>query len=325
MQLRFRRVDWEFASTFRIAYRTQTHTETVQVELREAQRMGRGEAAGVSYHGETIELLLDQLASMGSELRNDISRTELQAMLPPGGARNAIDCALWDLEAKRTGCSVWQLAGIPPVPTLVTAFTLGLDTIEATASAARAAARCSVLKLKLSGTQDLQRVAAVRDLRPDAELIVDANQAWSIEQLHELASPLAQLGVRLIEQPLPVGSEAALQGYEGPIPLCADESFQTSESLQLVIGRYPCVNIKLDKTGGLTEALRAARSAREHGMRLMVGCMGGSSLAMAPAFVVGRLCEWADLDGPLLQKSDVETAIRYEGSRMHAPSRELWG
>jgi L-Ala-D/L-Glu epimerase len=323
--MRFRRVDWEFVTPFRISYRTRTHAETVLVELDDGERQGRGEALGVSYHGETIATLLDQLSSVTEDVKNDISRADLQRLLPPGGARNAVDCALWDLEAKRLGRRAWDIAGMRSVRPLLTTYTLGLDTPQAMGRAALAAVRYSLLKLKLDGGDDLARVAAVRNSRPDAELSVDANMAWSEPQLRELAPRLAELGVVLIEQPLAVGQDDALARFRGPIPLCADESCQTADSLPLLLGRYEYINIKLDKTGGMTEALHLARTAKRAGLKLMVGCMGGSSLSMAPAFAVGQLCDVVDLDGPLLLKSDMSDAIGYDGSRVFPPDASLWG
>jgi L-alanine-DL-glutamate epimerase-like enolase superfamily enzyme len=325
MELKIKRVDWEYASVFRIAYRARTHAQAIQVELREGELLGRAEALGVSYHGETIETLLEQLTSVRSEIRNGAARADLPALLPAGGARNALDCALWDLEAKRSGRRAWEIAGLLEVRPLLTAYTIGLDTPHAMALAARAASQYSLLKLKLNGDCDVERVTAVRAARPDAELIADANQAWSEEQLRRLTPQLAQLGVTLIEQPLPVECDAVLSTFDGPIPLCADEACQTSESLHGLVGKYQFVNIKLDKTGGLTEALHLARLARKCGFKLMMGCMGGSSLAMAPGFVVGQLCDIVDLDGPLLAKSDVAAPIRYEGSTMFLPTPSLWG
>jgi L-Ala-D/L-Glu epimerase len=324
MELKFRRVDWEFRSVFRIAYRTQTHTETVLVELAEDGHVGRGEACGVSYYDETAESLLDQLAGVERDIRGGITPAELQLLLPAGGARNALDCAMWDLRAKRSGRRAWDLAGIHAVRPLQTMFTLGLDTPQATAKAA-AACPHTRLKLKVGDAYDLERVTLVRAARPAAVIVVDANQGWSEHQLHELTPRFAQLGVILIEQPLPAGNDGPLAGIAGAVPLCADESCHTSESLPLLSTKYQCVNIKLDKTGGLTEALRLARSARALGFKLMVGCMGGSSLSMAPAFVLGQLCDLVDLDAPLLNKTDVANPIRYQGDDMFAPEQGLWG
>ncbi len=325
MHSEFRRVDWPFASVFRIAYRTRTHAQAVIAQLQDGNLTGRGEASGVSYHGETADSVLEQLRSIAGELDQGISRQDAQRLLPPGGARNAIDCALWDLEAKRAGRRAWELAGMSSVHPLTTAYTLGVDTPEAMAQAAAAGRKFSLLKIKLAGESDLERMAAVRKARPDADLIVDANQAWNERQLHEFTPRLADLGVKLIEQPMAAGKDDALAGFKSPVPLCADESCQTVESLPGLAGKYQYVNIKLDKTGGLTEALHLANAAKDAGFKLMVGCMAGSSLAMAPAFIVGQLCDFVDLDGPLLSTSDVPNAIRYEGSRMFVPEPALWG
>jgi L-alanine-DL-glutamate epimerase-like enolase superfamily enzyme len=325
MRAKFRQVNWPFASPFRIAYRTQTEAETIWVELTDGDQIGRGEGMEVVYHGETIESMLAQARSLQDALSKDMSREELQDRLPAGGARNAIDCALWDLEAKRSGRRAWELAGIKSANPLTTAYTLSMDIPEAMGRAAVAASSYPLLKLKLSGHDDIERVEAVRIARPDAKIIVDANQSWSLDQLREFAPRMAAFGVKLIEQPLKAGSDETLAEFRSTVPLCADESCQTTESLAELVGKYEYINIKLDKAGGLTEALRLARAAHAQNFKLMVGCMAGSSLSMAPAFIVGQLCSIIDLDGPLLSFSDVPNAIRYEGNRMFAPSRELWG
>lgn len=326
MRVRFRRVDWEFARPFRTSQHVRTHAQTLQVELERGGFAGRGEALGVHYHGEHIDSLLEQVASIAVDLSGLTSRDELGQMLPPGGARNAIDCALWDLEAKGAGRRVFELAGIPSVHTLTTAYTIGIeDRPETMARVAAERRRNTVLKVKLSGDDDLARIASIREARADAIIIVDANQAWTQQHLYDLTPQLAALDVELIEQPLPVGADQALEQFESPVPICADESCQTTESLATLSRGYQYVNIKLDKTGGLTEALRLARSALECGFKLMVGCMGGSSLSMAPAFVVGQHCDIVDLDGPLLLRTDMPDAIEYDGDRMSPPRRKLWG
>lgn len=325
MQVEIRQVDLPFAQPFRIAYQTSTNAPAIIVELTEMTLVGRGEALGVGYHGETVESMKAQVKSIAAALSRGISRTELSQLLPAGGARNAVDCALWDLEAKRSGKRAWELAGMRSVKGLITDYTVGLDTSEHMAKTAAALRQYPKLKLKLSGEGDLERVMAVQAARPDAEIIVDANQAWTERQLRELAPSFAEIGVRLIEQPLPVGQDGVLSGYTCPVPLCADESCQTSESLDELVGRYQYINIKLDKAGGLTEALRLVCEAQRHQLKLMVGCMAGSSLSMAPAFIVGQFCEFVDLDGPLLSACDIDHAIRYEGGSMYPPDRELWG
>jgi L-Ala-D/L-Glu epimerase / N-acetyl-D-glutamate racemase len=325
MQVEFRQVDWPYVSPFHISYQVSSVAETVQVQLTEGEFVGRGEALGVSYRGETIASILAQLESVKATLLRGISRSELAKLLPAGGARCALDCALWDLEAKRGGKRAWELAGLASVKSITTDYTLSLDSPKSMAQAAAAARQYTMLKLKLAGEGDLERVRAVRTARPDAELTVDANQAWNERQLREFTPKLAELGVRLIEQPLPAGADDALLGFESLVPICADESCQTAESLAPLVGKYQYVNIKLDKAGGLTEALHLARAAGRQGFRLMVGCMAGSSLSMAPAFIVGQICDFVDLDGPLLASTDIAHPIRYVGSRMSAPERALWG
>jgi len=325
LDVSIRRIDWELAGIFRIAYKSSTKIPTAVVELNDGEHRGRGEGIGVSYHGENIDSILKQLESIRDELRLGSDRSTLQGLLPPAGARNAADCALWDLEAKRRGCRAWALAGISKVDTLTTAYTLSLDEPQVMARAAAAAGRFSVLKLKLGGDGDVERVAAVRAQRPDTALIVDANQAWTEKHLRDYTPKLAALGVSLIEQPLPVGKDELLEHYQSPVPLCADESCQTADSLKEIASRYQYANIKLDKTGGLTEALKLARVASETGLKLMIGCMCGSSLSMAPAFIIGQLSTVVDLDGPLLAKSDWPDGIQYTGSEMGIPPSSLWG
>ena len=325
MQVEINRVSWPFASTFRIANRELACVDTVQVTLREGSLIGRGESAGVWYHGETMDSMVQQIDALSKELARGLSRADLQSVMPPGGARCALDCALWDLEAKRAGQRAWDLAGIRSVSSLVTAYTISLDTPDSMARAAAAGRQYVLLKLKLDGNDDLKRVAAVRAARPEARIIVDANQSWNERHVHELIPKLAELGVELIEQPLPAGQDDVLAKFRSPVPLCADESCQTRLSLPSIVGKYQFINIKLDKTGGLTEALALAHEAKVRDLRLMVGCMCGSSLSMAPAFTVGQLCSFTDLDGPLLCSTDVPNPIRYEGSQMHSPAPALWG
>lgn len=325
MQVEFNKVDWPYTNAFRIAYRVSTVAETVHVRITDGPYVGCGEALGVSYRGETVDSMLKQLHELKPHLCAGLSRARLSTLLGAGGARNAVDCALWDLEAKRSGKRAWELAGLSSVSPITTDHTIGLDTPEAMARIGATLHRYPVLKLKLSGKDDLERVLAVRAVRPDAVLIVDANQAWTEHDLEYLAPRFAEIGVKLIEQPLPAGKDDALSGYKPPVPLCADESCQTAESLPELVGKYQYVNIKLDKTGGLTEALRLAREAGRQNFKLMVGCMAGSSLSMAPAFIVAQLCEFADLDGPLLSSCDITPSIHYDGGRMYPPERALWG
>lgn len=325
MQVKFRRIDWPYTSVFRISSRSQTTAEAVQVELKDGTLVGRGEGHGIFYHGETVDLMLAHLSRSKRALSRGVSRAELQSLIPAGGARNAVDCAMWDLEAKRAGERAWALAGMKTVSPITSDFTLSLDTPDAMADLANRVRKYPRLKLKLGGEGDVDRVAAVRAARPDAALIVDANQAWNERQLHEFTPKLFELGIKLIEQPLPAGRDDVLAHFTSPIPLCADESCQTRASLPFLVGKYEYVNVKLDKTGGLTEALALAHEAKGLGFKLMVGCMAGSSLSMAPAFLIGQLCDFVDLDGPLLASTDVPHPIRYEGGLMYPPEPELWG
>jgi L-alanine-DL-glutamate epimerase-like enolase superfamily enzyme len=316
---------WPLHEPFVIARSSQTTCEVIVVRLAVDGHVGRGEAVGVDYHGETIDSMRAQIEGVRAVIERGIDRGELQEILPAGGARNALDAALWDLEAKRTGRSVWELAGIAQPRTIATCVTIGIRSIAEYEARARALARYEWIKIKVSDERPLEAVAAVRRAAPTAHLVVDANQAWSVETLQRLAPALAQLRVELLEQPVPANDDAPLANLELPVPVCADEPANTLEDLPRLIGRYDFVNIKLDKSGGLTAALDFAQAARAAGLRLMVGCMVGGSLAMAPGMVLAQLCEIADLDGPLLQAEDWPDGIEYRDGVMSLPSRRLWG
>jgi L-alanine-DL-glutamate epimerase-like enolase superfamily enzyme len=295
------------------------------VELSDGVHVGRGEALGVYYLNETMASMLEQVETLRPRIEQGIDRTELQSALPPGGVRNAIDCALWDLEAKASGRTIWSLTGIAPKE-LRTVFTIGMeDTPAQMAAKAAAATDTDLLKVKLNSDRPVERLRAIRTARPDARLVVDANQGWDLAQLHEVIDAAATLRVEMIEQPLPRNDDAALAGVRSPVPLCADESCLHLGELDSVANRYQMINIKLDKTGGLTHALRLASEARKRGLRVMVGSMAGSSLAMAPTFVVGCVADFVDIDGPLLQKSDRQHGIRYRGGVASVFGPELWG
>jgi L-alanine-DL-glutamate epimerase-like enolase superfamily enzyme len=299
--------------------------DSIVVEIQTRGVVGRGEALGAFYLGETPESLLQTVESIGGSIEAGIDRSQLQQLLPPGGARNAVDCALWDLEAKLTGRSIWELTGVEPRP-LQTVFSIGLESsVEAMAAKAAAAKNFRQLKIKLDADAPLERVSAIRAQRPDADIIVDANQAWTHEQLTRLAPDLAALGVQMIEQPLPRGNDEVLEDYRSPVPLCADESCLHMDELDAAADRYQLINIKLDKTGGLTHALELARAARSRGLGLMVGCMAGSSLSMAPAFVIGCLSDRVDIDGPLLQRCDRIPGLRYESGEVSVFGPDVWG
>jgi L-alanine-DL-glutamate epimerase-like enolase superfamily enzyme len=316
---------WPAIRPFRISGHVWETFDTVVVEVGRGGKIGRGEALGVYYLEETVESMVVQIEGVAASVDANLDRAALQEMLPPGGARNAIDCALWDLEAKRGGRSIWELTGVAPKP-LETVFTIGLEaTAEAMAEKAAAAANHALLKVKLDANRPLERLRAIRAARPDARLVVDANQGWTFDLLERLAPEFAALGVEMIEQPLRRGADAELAAYRSPVPLCGDESCLHLGELERAVDRYQLINIKLDKTGGLTHALALARAARAKGLGLMVGCMAGGSLAMAPTFVVGCLCDLVDIDGPLLQKTDRLPGMRYTGGRVAVFGPEVWG
>ena len=316
---------WPLHEPFVIARSSQTTCEVIVVRLAAGGHVGRGEAVGVDYHGETIDSMRAQIEGVRAAIERGIDRGQLLEILPAGGARNALDAALWDLEAKRTGTSVWELAGIARPRTISTCVTIGIRSIAEYEARARAVARYEWIKIKVSAERPLDAVAAVRRAAPAAHLVVDANQSWSVETLQRLAPALAELHVDLLEQPVAEHDGDRLANLELPVPICADEPANTVADLPRLIDRYDFVNIKLDKSGGLTAALDFAQAARDAGLRLMVGCMVGGSLAMAPAMVLAQLCEIADLDGPLLQAEDWPDAIDYRDGVMSLPSRKLWG
>jgi len=318
---------WELTEPFATARDCVTHLPVLVVTLTDADgRYGRGEAAGVDYDGETPETMASQVESLRGALHEDVTGVDLLQLLPAGGARNALDCALWDLRAKRTGQPVWKLAGLDLPPPVTTAYTIGLGDEADTRRQARAARSYPIIKLKVDADRHLDRVRILREEHPAARVLVDANQAWSPDLLLRLLPKLRALGVELVEQPLPRGEDPVLDGLTSPLPLAADESCTDRASLAALARRYQFVNLKLDKCGGLTEALAMCDEARRLGLGLMVGNMCGTSLAMAPAFLVAQQCHYVDLDGPLLQRHDREHAIRFDaGGVMHPPTPALWG
>ena len=317
---------WQMKEPFEISREVMTSLRVLHVELRDARgRKGVAEAAGVDYDGETPESMAREIEAAAAGLRDEMSGTDLLRLLPAGGARNALDCALWDLRAKQTGRRAWEAAGLPDLQPVLTDYTIGLGDEATTRRKAREARGYPLLKLKVDARRHVDQVRFVKDEHPGARITVDANQAWSRELLERLLPSLRDLGVELIEQPLPRGEDACLDGLASPIPLAADESCTDVGSLDALTRRYQYVNIKLDKCGGLTEALSMARQARALGLGLMVGNMCGTSLAMAPAFLLAQHCEYVDLDGPLLQVLDREPAMVYRQGRVEPPPPELWG
>ena len=287
--------------------------------------VGRGEALGVYYLDETLESMTAQLEEVAAELADGADRKRLLDLLPPGGARMAADAALWDLEAQLTGRTAWSMAGVDAGP-IETVFTIGLeDTPEQMAAKATTAADISLFKVKLGNDRPVERIAAIRAARPEVRMVVDVNQGWTFDELQRYAPELEALKVSMIEQPLPRGGDAALEGYEPPLPICSDESCLHLGELDDAVRRYQMINIKLDKTGGLTHGLELAHAARERGLDLMVGCMGGTSLAMAPHHVIGQLCDFVDIDGPLLIKNDRPGGLHYDRGIVTLPERPFWG
>ena len=314
---------WPTRSPFRITGYTFTEAQVLYVTMTEQGVTGHGEAAGVYYLDETGNSMLAQAEAIKSTLQQGVGREQLRTLLPAGGARNAIDCALWDLEAKQSGKRIWELTGLKATD-IITVNTVGIDTPEAMAMRA-ASLDTPKIKVKLDGNIPLERITAVCRARPDADIVVDVNQGWTFEQLVSLAPEFKALGVKMIEQPLPRGGDEQLETYTSPIILCADESCLDTSELEQASRRYQMINIKLDKTGGLTEALDLAHQARGKGLKLMVGNMLGTSLAMAPAFVIAQLCEFADLDGALFLRKDREHPMSYTGGNVSAFSSLLWG
>jgi L-alanine-DL-glutamate epimerase-like enolase superfamily enzyme len=326
-KIKFESEDWPIRGSFRISRGAKSVAEVVVVEITEGAFRGRGECVPYGRYGETRKSVLHDISDIADDIVAGLDRGDLQNKMSAGAARNAIDCALIDLEAKKTGRRAYELLGIPEPRPLKTAFTLSLDSPECMARAAANAETqgYGLLKLKVAGTGDLDRVRAVRSAAPAARLIVDANEGWNLNDLTELAPALAQLGVALIEQPLPVGEDEALHKFVSKVPLCADESCHTRGELDRIIKLYQAVNVKLDKAGGLTEALALLQAARESGLSVIVGCMVATSLAMAPAMLLGSNAAYVDLDGPLLLERDRMPGLTYQRDLVYPPEAALWG
>ncbi|MBJ2152421.1 N-acetyl-D-Glu racemase DgcA [Paracoccus sp. IB05] len=312
---------FRLAQVFTISRGSKTEAQVVTVQVTRGGATGQGECVPYARYGESLDSVLAEIAG----LPPGITRAALQTALPAGAARNAVDCALWDLEAKASGRRAWELAGLPAPALVTTAFTLSLAEPAAMEAAARAASDRPVLKIKLGTADDMPRLEAVRRGAPAARLIIDANEGWTPEVYQDLAPRLVEMGVVLVEQPLPAGQDEALAEMARPLPVCADESCHDRESLAALRSRYDVINIKLDKTGGLTEALALRAAAQAQGFGIMVGCMVGSSLAMAPAVLLAQGAAYVDLDGPLLLAEDRPHPLHYDLSQLHPPERQLWG
>ena len=316
---------WPIAGSFTISRGSKTSADVVIATLSDGTHQGRGECVPYPRYEETVPQVLDALHEGAHDIPHDIVPADIPSRVAPHAARNAFDCALWDLRAKQAGKPVWQLAELSELTPLVTAYTLSLDTPEAMGEAAARAAGRPLLKLKLGRDGDVERLKRIRANAPNSRLIVDANEGWNPENLASMLAACADVGVELVEQPLPAGNDEALRHITRAVTVCADESAHDRRELDQLIGKYDAINIKLDKTGGFTEALSLATAAREHGLKIMVGCMLATSLAMAPAFYVAQMADVVDLDGPLLLKQDRDPGITYDGSLMHPPPAALWG
>jgi L-Ala-D/L-Glu epimerase len=316
---------WPIAGSFTISRGAKTEAVVVVAELSDGSHHGRGECVPYARYGETVEQVAAAIAAMADPIANGLDRERLQTAMAAGAARNALDCAFWDLAARQSGRRVHELVGLAPPHAVTTAYTISLASPEAMAQAAAKAADRALLKVKLGGAQDPARIDAVRRAAPRAELIVDANEAWTPDDLARNLAACAQAGVTLVEQPLPADRDDALKQIARPLPICADESVHASASLSALVGKYDAVNIKLDKTGGLTEALVMAGEAEQLGFTLMIGCMVATSLAMAPAMLVAQRARVVDLDGALLLARDRPDGLVYDGSRIHPSTPALWG
>jgi L-alanine-DL-glutamate epimerase-like enolase superfamily enzyme len=325
MRLILRDDTFPIAGRFTIARGSKTEARVLYVALEDGDHTGQGEAVPYARYGESMEGCLADLEAARARIEAGITLDAVQTLMPPGAARNALDCALWDLNAKRSGVAAWRTAGLSALNPLKTAYTLSLDTPEAMAQQAAAHARRPLLKLKIGGPDDLDRVEAVRAAAPKSRLIVDGNEGLSFDDLTRIAPELRKLGVLLIEQPLKVAEDEALLGYDCPVTLCADESLHSRAELGRCARLYRCINIKLDKSGGLTEALALKAAAQALGLEIMVGCMVATSLSMAPAMLVAQGADYVDLDGPLLLARDRDHGLEVTGSILHPPAPALWG
>ncbi|MGH6860119.1 MAG: N-acetyl-D-Glu racemase DgcA [Phyllobacterium sp.] len=316
---------WPIAGTFTISRGSKTEAAVVLCTLTHEGRTGRGECVPYGRYGETVDSVCAAIENLREALAGGATRQDVASLIGPGAARNAVDCALWDLEAKRSGTPVAELLGRAPLHDLTTAVTVSFGDVESMAAAAARFADRPLIKVKVGGEDDASRIRAVAAAAPSARIILDANEGWTDATIVENMLAAAKAGIVLIEQPLPAGNDAILARIPHPVPICADESAHGTDDLHTLLGRYDCINIKLDKTGGLTEALRMQQRARALGFGIMVGCMVGTSLAMAPAVLVAQDADFVALDGPLILKQDREPGLLFAGSRVSPPTPQLWG
>lgn len=313
------------AQVFRISRGAKTSAEVIVVVVRQGKHLGWGEAVPYGRYGESVNSVTEQLLVVAERFTSLEQHQQLNTFLPAGSARNALDCALWDLKARIAGKSVNQLLNLPAISSCQTAQTLSVDNIDAMRASAQKLQNAPVVKVKLDGEGVLEKMQAIHQVCPNSRFIVDANEGWTFDLLKQVASPLSLMNVALIEQPLPDNEDSDLHNFDSPVPLCADESCHTSQTLSQLVGKYQYINVKLDKTGGLTEAVRLVSAAQEQNMGIMVGCMVGSSLAMAPAYALCKQAEFVDLDGPLLVAEDRPQGFNFDQGRMSAAQDLLWG
>ena len=316
--------NWLLRKPFKISRDEHTHSETLLCYISDGTHRGSGEASGVSYKGETVVSIREQIEAVIPQIASGVSREDLQELMSPGGARNAVDCALWDLEAKQSSRTVWEMLDWQP-HAVTTVYTIGIASEEIMRKDAAAHADFPILKVKVGIGDPIEQLSAIREGSPDAAIVIDANQAWTVDDIDKYAAGLKALNVEMIEQPVAIADDETLRDYDSPIPLCADESCDSRVDLERLSGLYDIINIKLDKTGGLTEAVALALQAESMGFGLMVGNMLGSSLAMAPAFVIAQRCRYVDIDGPLLQAEDCDHPLQYERGKVEPFTPELWG
>jgi L-alanine-DL-glutamate epimerase-like enolase superfamily enzyme len=315
---------WPIAGTFTISRGSRTEAVVVVCEIRQGSAVGRGECVPYPRYGETVDGVAADIEAMIDPIDNGLDRQGLLSAMKPGAARNAVDCAMWDLESKLAGKRAWELARIASPKPLTTVYTISLGAPDEMAESARSCGRPH-LKIKLGGEGDADRLAAIRAAVPDATLVIDANEAWTVANLEKNLAVCERFGIAMVEQPLPAAEDGALKGIRRPLPICADESVHDRGSLEHLVGKYDAINIKLDKTGGLTEAFLLADAAQKLGFKIMTGCMVGTSLSMAPATLVAQGAFLVDLDGPLLLREDRPEGLRYDGSTVYPPTSSLWG
>lgn len=329
VQLQMYSEKWALNTPFVISRESTSCQDVLVVEASDGQHIGHGESSPTARYGESVESVMSQFAAVQKRLIDDpefvLTSQSLQTLLRPGAARNAIDCALWDLVSKQQKKPVWQLLGMEELKPVDTVFTISLDRPEAMALAAKKVRGHAVLKLKFGGEGDIERIAAIRDALPDQRLIIDANEAWDVAQLESLLDVMHKHNVEMVEQPLRAGHDDILSHIDHPMTICADESCHTSRDLSALVGKYDMVNIKLDKTGGLTEAMNLLQKAKEMNFEVMVGCMVGTSLAMAPGLLIAQHTKYVDLDGPLLMGRDRDPALKYAEGLVYPNHQGLWG